>query len=113
MKPYENGGVMIEGPIELTVVAQGARLVEREIGTTTTSSDFLQEVGALEAVMEKRRALAVATDPVSAEHGLQIPLTGQDAKTALALVAMNARRHPNLVTRAAATAMEKDYNDNQ
>ena len=104
---------MVEGPIEFLVIAQGARLVEREIGTTTTSPDFLKEVGTLEAVMEERRELAVATDAVLAEHDLKIPLTGQDATTALALVAMNARRHPNLVTRAAATAMEKDYNDNK
>jgi hypothetical protein len=112
MKPYENG-IIVEGPIELAVITQAARLVEREIGAATTSSAFLQGVGTLEATMEECRELAVATDPAAAECDLKIPLIGQNAKIALALVAMNARRHPNLVTRAAALAMENDYNDNK
>lgn len=100
---------MLQGPIELAVIEAGARLALQETGTPAVSAGFMQEVNALEAVITDRRDMVAESAPASSEHDLQIPLVGQEARTALALVAMNARRHPNPITKAAATAMEQAF----
>lgn len=100
---------MLQGPIELAVIGAGARLAGQEAGTPAVSPDFMQEVNTLEAAIANRCDIAAELTPASSKHDLQIPLMGQEAQTALALVAMNARRHPNLVTKAAAMAMEQDF----